>query len=572
MKRKVLQIGIASLIATVILGCDRKSQHVASKEMIQKSQKHFADQLNRLKESGFDINATSDSSYILTIKDPNKASIQILSSIGMTAIDQKTKRELNKILDGSKIGIDINWTRYANMDTNSTFVYFLGSKQTDKAFENIFNSKKLGAYIGFGKDDTIKTVFFKDIDEKVNKDHLQIKSLKAIAQNDSPNAFKIDAKKISMGFVQDGSTPVEVTFEKPSCDTDMQNRYLGKYSCIFPAISLNMNDSNKTLNAILDDTRIDYNAKSKNNKVSTTMNMNIKDTKLDLKNGYADTSIKLNSIKLALSSSDTNESIIKEMMRVSKEQKDLNKTNIKMAELSGKMFEHMRLDYDISLDSVNFVSKGRKNSKQIDIKAFKQKGDLSFDQTINTNDVTTLSSIKASDSPHPAPIFELKNLKSATGIRGLYNVLPEFMKIAATSSSFNNPNKEEMTDEDIKKLASLAEKMLNNGASIYYKPISVDEVSTEGKKYNKIILNLDANLTKNSINLDNPMAQLLLLQYLQAGGRLVMYKKDLESMSKSFSPTMMAMVMMYAKYDGDKAIFEVKFENGHLIINGKPLM
>ncbi len=572
MKRKVLQIGIASLIATVILGCDRKSQHVASKEMIQKSQKHFADQLNRLKQSGFDINATSDSSYILTIKDPNKAIIQILSYVDMTPVDQKTKRELDRILDGSKIGIDINWTRYANMDANSTFVYFLGSKQTNKAFEKIFKSKKLGAYIGFGKDDTIKTVFFKDIDEKVNRDHLLIKSLKAIAQDDSSNAFRVDAKKISVGFVQDSSVPVEVTFEKPSCDTDMQNRYLGKYSCIFPIVSLNMNDSNKTLKAILDDTKIDYSAKSKNNKVSTTMNIKIKDSKLGIKNGYTDINTKLNSIKLALNSSDTNESIIKEMIRVSKEQKDLNKTNIKMAELSGKMFEHMILDYDISLDSVNFVSKGRKNSNQIDIKAFRQKGDLSFDQTINSNDVTTLSSIKASDSLHPVPIFELKNLKSATGIRGLYNALPEFMKIAATSPSFNDPNKEEMTDEDINKLTSLAEKVLNNGVSIYYKPLSVDELSAGGKKYDKMTLNLDANLTKNSIKLDNPMAQLLLMRYVTAGGKLAIDKNLLEEISKNFSPMMMAMIMMYAKYDGDKAIFEVKFENGHLIINGKPLM
>jgi hypothetical protein len=34
----------------------------------------------------------------------------------------------------------------------------------------------------------------------------------------------------------------------------------------------------------------------------------------------------------------------------------------------------------------------------------------------------------------------------------------------------------------------------------------------------------------------------------------------------------MAMVMLYAKYEGDKAVFVFKFERGHLLVNDKPVM
>jgi len=32
------------------------------------------------------------------------------------------------------------------------------------------------------------------------------------------------------------------------------------------------------------------------------------------------------------------------------------------------------------------------------------------------------------------------------------------------------------------------------------------------------------------------------------------------------------MVMMFAKYEGGKAVFVLKFDKGHLFINGKPVM
>jgi hypothetical protein len=134
------------------------------------------------------------------------------------------------------------------------------------------------------------------------------------------------------------------------------------------------------------------------------------------------------------------------------------------------------------------------------------------------------------------------------------------------------------SDEMEKKLTEMGMHLVHKGVGFSLKPIGWDALQTEanGKtiQLGKVDLLIDSQLKKNDVPLDanNPMSAMMLLSYFNADGKLVLSKKDLEQLSATMPPEMIGMLMMFAKYEGENAVFILKFENGHLMINGQPVM
>jgi len=163
----------------------------------------------------------------------------------------------------------------------------------------------------------------------------------------------------------------------------------------------------------------------------------------------------------------------------------------------------------------------------------------------------------------------MKNLKTKSGASDIYNFMPDLMNFNA-KTKFGNRRR--LTKDQQIELSAIFKKVLNSGASIYLKPVSIDSARTNNFDYHKMNLAATATLAKNNLDTRNPMMQVALLQYLHLDAKIVFDKNDLSAISKNLSPTVAMMIAMYVKYDGDKAVFEIKFENGHLMVNDKSVM
>jgi hypothetical protein len=149
----------------------------------------------------------------------------------------------------------------------------------------------------------------------------------------------------------------------------------------------------------------------------------------------------------------------------------------------------------------------------------------------------------------------------------MYNYLPEFIKAMPKDGSGNI---------DDKKMEEIGQKIVNNGLKLGVGTVGFDSLKLKMLPMNmdlgKLTIDLNSELKANKLDMSNPMSQQLIMQYLSAGGKVVLKKKDFDQLLKLVPPSMGMMVSLFLKTNGDNAEFELKFENGHLTINGKKVM
>jgi len=240
--------------------------------------------------------------------------------------------------------------------------------------------------------------------------------------------------------------------------------------------------------------------------------------------------------------------------------------------LLAKMFANgTTIDYDFSLESLEAASNKHSKAGTFLLEAFSEKGNVTFGNRIQSHDTTIIKSISGTDG---AGRYAVKNIHYNAGADDLYNFLPDFMNFAAKSAQHKPSASLSKAEKDL--LNAMLTKLVQSGAKLRYGPISVDKTDFNfpptQASYGKMQVDLNATLAKNTIDMKSPMGPMMLLSYLHADGKIVLDKADLEKMAKDFSPKMMAMAMMLAKFEGDKAVFDLTFEKGHLKVNGKPIM
>ncbi|HIP61467.1 MAG TPA: hypothetical protein EYG98_02825 [Sulfurovum sp.] len=574
--------GVAAL-ATFLLFITACGEDVSSKVSFEKK-------IDILASFGFDVNKTKadneNSSYILTIKDSKMATISLLSMANMATLDPEMQQMVAIAINGAKVGIDVDWTKYTKSSEGSVLVYFMGTGRDNTAIETLIAAKKIGAYLTFDAKETLVKVRFNDIDEKISKGteivHIYLKGaeidVKKAATKESPSReFTIKGGEFRYEIEQNGSKELVVSYTNPVCNVVKSNDYLGKQSCSFPAIQIDGKGVSQSISILFKDSSFSYDTTVHNKKLKSDIlfqipNINIKGK--DRNNSFV---TNLKDLKMSGFSDNVDEEIIKALYELaSKPSVDTNKTLEESMKLVGEMFSNgIVFDYKVSLALLDGTHVSNSDSMQFAMQGYQGEGKASFDKTINYKVKSTVESINVNKKSTGVPIFAMQNFRFGYEIKDMYNFLPTFMEFATIINKAvdqENP----ITKEAEEKMSSMGMRIVNDGFGLSLSPIGVDSVSIdkEGKetKYGQLDFNINAKLGKNSVKLDNPMSAMALLAFLQADGRLVLSKADLDQMSNQFPPPLMAMVMMYAKYEGDKVIFVLKFENGHLKVNDKPVM
>ncbi len=551
-----------------------------AKVSIEDRKVSFEKKMDAISGMGFDVSKTGNN-YILTIKDAKMATSAMLSFASMNTLDVNSRGKIEDAIAKAKVGVEIDWDKYNANIEGSVSVYFLGTGKESDPIKKMISDKKIGAYLSFDANDMMAKLDIKDIDEKIvdglNSIHIVLKNagidiVKAPSKESPSREFTLKGGEFTYDIENNGTKEISFGYKKPICEVKKSNEYTGTQNCKFPTIEIKGGDHSDSGSVVFKDTSFDYIVAVDNKKVKSNISFKMPDIDIKIKDALDDIVVQLKNLELSANTDGIDESMMKKLYSIaSTPSKDINKTIIKSIELIGEFFKSgMSFDYKGSLASVY----GKSKTTVFTLKDFLEEGGGSFGKTINFKDIVTIANINVKDIDSSSQVFEMNGFRYGFEMKDMYNFFPAFMEIGMKAVQ-QNPQDLNFTKENEEKFVAIGAKIVNDGFGLSLSPVGIDSIFIQdinGLKLGKIDLDIEARLNKNDIKMDSPMGPMLLLSFLQADGKLVLSKADLDSMSNNFPPSVMAMVMMYAKYEGDKAVFVLKFENGQLMVNDKPVM
>lgn len=576
MKKILIEVVLFTSLILTAVGCNNSSEEQKiTRASLEK-------QIMSLGNIGFDINKTADSHYILTVVDSKLVTIAILTRMNLGIFDSKSKEPLEELIKDVRLDIDIDWDKYTHNAEKSLFVYYAGNGRENSVLKKLISEKKLGVFLTFDENAALSKAEMKNINETISngaeKIHLFLENSKLhIDKKESQKVYRIDGGKFKYTLENNNSKQLDISYNNVTCNASKENAYLGSWDCSIPSIVIKAYDKDETTLATLTDTSFKYRSYLKSKKLNTHAEFNVPSIEIDTKSGRDGAAITINNFGIIANSNNTDEAQVKELYSlINTPTTDYNTTFVRYAKMVGKLMNSgITLDAKMSLASVDAKILEDGDISHFTLREFSGSSKGLLGETLEYETKSQVKDISLKKDKAKNPIFELKDLRFGYKIKDLYNFFPAFMELAATVAR-KDTNNYKLSKEEQEKLTNISNNIANNGFIFSLAPIGIESVSLkENEKlhhYGKLDFNLDALLLKNDLNMNSPMAPMMLLSFLQADGKLVLQKSDLEQMSNSFPPQIMAMVMLYAKYDENKVIFEVKFEKGHLLVNDKPVM
>ena len=606
MQKSLFAAVAAAILVLSVAGCgkDTDKMHAtgaagsteAKQIDVATRKKAFEAKLAAWEQYGLDINATANSKekthYLIEVKDAQQSAQALLiwlNAGNTTARDRKTTVKLLENL--KRFAMDVDWMKYAKNQPKSVFVYAVGSDKEKEPIKSLLQKQALGIYLSYDNNDRLRGLDVKDIDSTITvgtkTTKVLLTGMKAVISKmptKQDTASKMHLESGTFAYVSDNNyttddnkTAVKTlrfSYANGSCDVDKSNSYLGMIACHFPSFSFGEEEGSIRTMVELGEWGLKTVSTAKAGKMQSIGTFGIDTIKVTHAGDDNPVSVTLNDLKFDVSATGIDESLIKALyVLASTPQKESNQSIDKTMKIVGDMFSHgFTIDYLASIASIEGRAGDAAKSKVFKAEAIHEKGRASFTDTYEFKDLTTIKSVTVTDGAKGSTLFALKELKFGTKISKLYNFMPGFMTFSAALAK--HPGRPEPTEKEIKKLSMVGMRMVNNGFSLAYSPLSIEAIKIAEAKvdYGSMQLDLDATLAKNSVKLSSPMSVMQLLGFLQVDGKLTLHKADLEQMSNSFPPQVMAMVMLYAKYEGDQAVFVLKFEKGHLLVNDKPVM
>lgn len=576
MKKSIFKTVLSVILLISVVSCGNASTE--DRKMA------FEKKMDAIGGMGFDVSKVDDN-YMLTIKNAKMATSAMLSFASMNTLDANSRGKIEDAIAKAKVRVEIDWDKYNANIEGSVSVYFLGTGKESEPIRKIISAKKIGAYLSFDSNDMMVKVNIKDIDEKIvdglNIMHIVLKNagidiVKAPSKESSSREFTLKGGEFTYDIEKNGTKEISFGYKNPICEVKKSNEYTGTQNCKFPTIEIKGGDHKDSGSVVFKDSSFDYMVVVDNKKVKSNISFKMPDIDIKIKDAPNNIMVQLQNLEFSANTDGIDESLMTKLYDIaSNPSEDINKTIMKSIKIIGELFKsEMVFGYQGSLASVYGKSISSSKATVFTLKDFLENGSGSFGKTINFKDLVTIASINVKDEKSSESFFDMNGFKYGFEMKGMHNFFSAFMEIAMEAAQ-KNPKDMNFTKENEEKFISIGSKIVNDGFGLSLSPIGVDSIFIpEGKgiKLGKVDLSIDAKLNKNDVKMDSLMAPMLLLSFLQANGKLVLSKADLDSISNNFPPSAMAMVMMYAKYEGDKAVFILKFENGHLMVNDKPVM
>ncbi len=161
------------------------------------------------------------------------------------------------------------------------------------------------------------------------------------------------------------------------------------------------------------------------------------------------------------------------------------------------------------------------------------------------------------------------------GLDRLYNPLPDFVDLVVDVATQPGGPSEKLTPEQEQRIREILTTMVHRGTQAHLAPLHIEKVTfSQGglPSFGPLAFQVKAKLKANSVDLNNPMAPMMLLGSFLAHGELRLTKRDFQTLLPLLPPDLAKMARMIAKKEGNTVRFVIRFENGGLTVNGVPMM
>lgn len=593
MKKWISTSLAAVAVLSLMNGCGGSdgAKEAVKQRAAHKTMAEFDALMRQWKAYGFDVNKTAENSYVLTVAQPKKVTDVFMRAFGLESMDDEAKKELAEGIDGMRFQVKADKEKYVNVQPDSIYVAYLGDGTPKKALaKKLIDEKKLGAYVTLDASDALKKVRFNDIDETyvdANKTtiHLQFKHTVADIDRFSLNA----PGKTTLRFVSDllqadiddadTNGSMHIGYNGWKCDLDKQNGYLGTMRCSLKRLFVDNTEpaAGDPVHVTVEDITVASDAKASGGLVASTLNFGIKNIGVNNKGAalseYFD--MTLSGLHFDVDGDDFNETVLQSFVALQqnppKNEEQYMQQTLKLA---ADLYSRMRFDVTYGLDDFHFTN------AQFDmtLKGFEAKGNGAFYDTLTYKEIDRINNIRVSQPKASKPLFAMENFAFGYGVEKLYNFLPDLADVIAKEATADNNATAKVPVDVDKEMGKIATRIVNKGFGLYIDPLGWDRLEATVQQpplaLDALRFNIHAKLEENNVpvDLENPLTGMMLLNALKVNGKLELKQKDLQAVAPLLPPQVGMMLMMFAKQQGDTAVYVIEFKNGVLTVNGQPLM
>ena len=565
----------------------------ACSHSIREKKEEFGKTVNALLEEGFVLEKKEEgakrSTYLLRLDKSDKVSGFLLRSATGSS-DPRLRRELSDVLKGIRLSLEVNWPLYAKAEPGSVTAFLLPKDGNGTGeLRRLLQEKKIAADLDFDKEGHLKRVSMRPLDEKIkNKDkrgRIQIKNtVLKITRNGKENydqAYSFSSALWQLKMQSPRGEHLDMGYRDLQCNVDMQSAYYGRRECGVGALSLDMDmlkgqDREKTGFLIkgMDGKSL---VERKNGEVASDGRITIKQIVLKEDTSREKFDFDIADMEIAGKGEKIAEETYRRLVDLLAQPPASEKEAVNKAmSILGEFFKKMALGYRITVAKVKGEMERPVSGKKTDfgLEGLEFGVDWAMADDFNISKLFKLDSFRIRQTLKGKPEFEGKLTGFALGIKieKLYNFMPELMVLAMEKA--RHP-KVKMDSQTRKALEELGGRVTRKGVTVVIDPFKIDSLQEKDrqqtKSFDAMDLKLQVDLAPNKLDPRNPMAPMLALAYLKAEGKATLKKKDLQQILPLLDPGMRMMATRFVKYEGNRAIFELRFEQGNLLINGKPL-
>ena len=197
-------------------------------------------------------------------------------------------------------------------------------------------------------------------------------------------------------------------------------------------------------------------------------------------------------------------------------------------------------------------------------------------KTISYHTQTRLRSLisRTKDKRGETLQIELSGVEEKIAIEGLYNFVTELTRIARGGQW---PKRDDNLTDNLQKLSDeIFARVVHHGLDVAIDPLRLESLSIVGAGIQENIapvrLTLHARLDPNTIDVRHSAAPMLLLGFVHLNGQWTLSKKDFQTLLGTLPVKIKMLLMLFVRYEKDQAIFDLKFDKGHLQVNGRQVM
>ena len=505
------------------------------------------------------------SKLVFQIKEPLSFINWLEQRVALGTFAQMAKKEefLSEI-NGTKIAVEIDNEKFNSQKEDSVVVY-LPEKGLDKVFR---------LYLTFDKNNYPIKGRLKDVDETI-KDENSKQSLKILDTNFNCqiiNSSKECDYRVGKFFISSkgDDNPGDFTVNSLNCKIASKDIYNFNQKCSLPTLSFVQNDSNLTTNLKVKNLNFNSNATvNSKNLLDSKNSLSVeKFTLFSKEDGIVDlnlsnTEASWSALNIKKSSIDLSNQLLKENLDEKESIKLLKKL---LLSFTG---DGANYNFDYKIKDIAIDIKDKNSTTNFSLGGFSSEYGLSFSKNISYKEHTKLDKLYLKDKN--SLDLDLKSFEYAVSVDNLKNVLPELIEIF--TEDINNSN---LTKEQSEKLNKVVNSVVQNGVSIKISPISLEKLRVKSDLLNRDFgpdkIDINAILNKNSADISSQIGMMMLLGFIEVDSKVVLQKSDYEFLLKNIPPQFAGMISLFAKEQDGKVIFDIKFKNGQLLINGQKMM